>query len=71
MQLLPDEVEASALLALLLLQDSRRDARVDDAGELVLLGARHFGTASSTNIPVAGRQVTGNPVVEGVPGGDS
>ncbi|MDQ0573984.1 RNA polymerase sigma factor [Agromyces albus] len=36
-QLLPDEGEASALLALLLLQDSRRDARVDDAGELVLL----------------------------------
>jgi RNA polymerase sigma-70 factor (ECF subfamily) len=35
--LMPDEPEARGLLALLLLQDSRRDARVDDAGELVLL----------------------------------
>ena len=36
--ILPDEPEARALLALMLLQHSRRDARVDDAGELVLLG---------------------------------
>ena len=35
--LMPDEAEAIGLLALMLLQDSRRDARVDDAGELVLL----------------------------------
>jgi RNA polymerase sigma-70 factor (ECF subfamily) len=35
--LLPDEGEAIGLLALLLLQDSRRDARVDHAGRLVLL----------------------------------
>jgi RNA polymerase sigma-70 factor (ECF subfamily) len=35
--LMPDEPEALGLLALMLLQDSRRDARVDDAGELVLL----------------------------------
>ena len=35
--LMPDEPEALGLLALLLLQDSRRDARVDGAGELVLL----------------------------------
>jgi RNA polymerase sigma-70 factor, ECF subfamily len=34
---LPDEPEARALLALMLLQNSRRDARVDDAGEMVLL----------------------------------
>jgi RNA polymerase sigma-70 factor, ECF subfamily len=35
--LMPDEPEARGLLALLLLQHSRRDARVDDASELVLL----------------------------------
>jgi RNA polymerase sigma-70 factor, ECF subfamily len=35
--LMPDEPEARGLLALLLLQDSRREARVDEAGELVLL----------------------------------
>jgi len=35
--LMPDEPEALGLLALLLLQDSRRLARVDAAGELVLL----------------------------------
>jgi RNA polymerase sigma-70 factor, ECF subfamily len=35
--LLPDEPEAGGLLALLLLQDARREARVDAAGELVLL----------------------------------
>ena len=35
--LMPDEAEAAGLLALLLLQDARRDARVDPAGDLVLL----------------------------------
>src|SRR3954451_15487705 len=35
--LMPDEPEAIGLLALMLLQDSRRAARVDDAGRLVLL----------------------------------
>jgi RNA polymerase sigma-70 factor (ECF subfamily) len=35
--LMPDEPEAVGLLALALLQDSRRDARFDAAGELVLL----------------------------------
>jgi RNA polymerase sigma-70 factor, ECF subfamily len=35
--LMPDEGEALALLALMLLQDSRRAARVDAAGRLVLL----------------------------------
>ena len=35
--LMPDEPEALGLLALLLLQDSRRVARVDDAGDLVPL----------------------------------
>jgi RNA polymerase sigma-70 factor (ECF subfamily) len=36
-ELMPDEPEALALLALLLLQDSRREARVDASGRLVLL----------------------------------
>ncbi|TYC18786.1 RNA polymerase sigma factor [Actinomadura syzygii] len=35
--LMPDEPEAAGLLALLLLQDSRRDARQDAAGDLVPL----------------------------------
>ncbi len=35
--LMPDEPEVTGLLALMLLQQSRRDARVDGAGELVLL----------------------------------
>jgi RNA polymerase sigma-70 factor (ECF subfamily) len=36
-ELLPDESEASALLALLLLHDSRRDARATPDGDLLLL----------------------------------
>jgi len=36
-QLMPDEPEALGLLALLLLQDSRRDARQDATGRIVLL----------------------------------
>ena len=36
-RLMPDESETLGLLALMLLQDSRREARVDDGGELVLL----------------------------------
>jgi RNA polymerase sigma-70 factor (ECF subfamily) len=35
--LMPDEPEAAGLLALMLLHDSRRDARVDGRGELVTL----------------------------------
>jgi RNA polymerase sigma-70 factor (ECF subfamily) len=35
--MLPREAEARGLLALMLLTDARRDARVDDAGEAVLL----------------------------------
>jgi RNA polymerase sigma-70 factor (ECF subfamily) len=34
---MPDEPEVQGLLALMLLQDSRRDTRVSSAGELVLL----------------------------------
>ena len=36
-RLMPDEAEVLGLLALMLLQDSRRNARVDSDGELVLL----------------------------------
>jgi RNA polymerase sigma-70 factor (ECF subfamily) len=36
-ELMPTESEVLGLLALMLLQDSRRDARVDSAGDLVLL----------------------------------
>jgi RNA polymerase sigma-70 factor (ECF subfamily) len=36
-QMLPDEPEALALLALMLLHDSRREARTDEAGDIVLL----------------------------------
>jgi len=36
-ELMPDEPEALGLLALLLLQDARRDARIDADGDLVLL----------------------------------
>ena len=36
-RLMPDEPEAGGLLALMLLHDSRRDARVDAAGDLVPL----------------------------------
>lgn len=36
-RLMPDELEAQGLLALMLLQHSRRDARTDAAGDLVLL----------------------------------
>jgi RNA polymerase sigma-70 factor, ECF subfamily len=36
-QLMPDEAEARGLLAFLLMQDSRRDARVSVGGDLVLL----------------------------------
>jgi RNA polymerase sigma-70 factor (ECF subfamily) len=36
-ELMPDEPEPMGLLALMLLHDSRRDARASDAGELVLL----------------------------------
>ncbi len=37
MQLLPSEAEVAGLLALMLLQDSRRGTRVDGAGNLVIL----------------------------------
>ncbi len=41
--LLPQEAEARGLLALMLLHHARRDARVDAAGEIVLLEAQERG----------------------------
>jgi RNA polymerase sigma-70 factor, ECF subfamily len=35
--IMPGEAEVAGLLALMLIQDSRRDARVDEAGDMVLL----------------------------------
>jgi RNA polymerase sigma-70 factor (ECF subfamily) len=42
-ELLPDEAEVGGLLALLLLTDARRPARLDDCGELVLLADQDRG----------------------------
>ena len=42
-ELLPDDAEAHGLLALMLLHDARRDARVGPSGELVLLEAQERG----------------------------
>jgi RNA polymerase sigma factor (sigma-70 family) len=42
-ELMPDEPTVLGLLALLLLHDARRDARVDDAGRLVLLADQDRG----------------------------
>jgi RNA polymerase sigma-70 factor (ECF subfamily) len=42
-KLLPDEPEVQGLLALMLLQDSRRDARTDANGDLVLLEEQDRG----------------------------
>jgi len=39
--LMPDEPEAAGLLALMLLQHSRRDARTDAEGEVVLIGRQN------------------------------
>src|SRR6185436_19457065 len=42
-ELLPDEPEAVGLLALMLLHDARREARVGPAGELILLDDQDRG----------------------------
>jgi RNA polymerase sigma-70 factor (ECF subfamily) len=48
--LMPDEPEAFGLLALMLLQDSRRDARLSAAGELVLLADQDRGRWDADSI---------------------
>lgn len=52
-ELMPDEPEALGLLALMLLQDSRADARVDDDGELVLLEDQDRGRWNHEQIGTA------------------
>jgi RNA polymerase sigma-70 factor, ECF subfamily len=49
-ELLPNEPENLGLLALMLLQDSRRDARVNDEGELVTLEEQDRSRWDSTQI---------------------
>ncbi len=54
-RLLPDEPEADALLALMLLQHSRRDARVDTDGDLITLEDQDRGLWHSDEIEEAER----------------
>jgi len=56
--LMPDEPEAYGLLALLLLQDSRRDARVSEDGELVLLADQDRGLWDARAIDEGLRMLT-------------
>jgi RNA polymerase sigma-70 factor, ECF subfamily len=49
-ELLPDEAENIGLLALMLLQDSRRDARVNEDGELVTLEEQDRSLWDATEI---------------------
>jgi RNA polymerase sigma-70 factor (ECF subfamily) len=51
--LTPPRSEATALLALMLLHDSRRNARVDDAGDLVTLEEQDRGRWSQSQIAEA------------------
>jgi RNA polymerase sigma-70 factor (ECF subfamily) len=53
-QLMPREPEAAALLALMLLQDSRRPARLDADGELITLEHQDRGAWNHAEIAEAG-----------------
>jgi RNA polymerase sigma-70 factor (ECF subfamily) len=57
--LMPDEPEAVALLALMLLQHSRRDARVDSSGDLVTLEDQDRGRWHREDIAEAERLLAG------------
>jgi RNA polymerase sigma-70 factor (ECF subfamily) len=48
--LMPDEADVLGLLALMLLHDARRDARLDENGELVLLGDQDRSLWDATEI---------------------
>jgi RNA polymerase sigma-70 factor (ECF subfamily) len=65
--LMPDEPEALGLLALLLFQDSRRDARVGAAGELVLLDDQDRSRWNQRGIE-EGRRVLERAARSGRPG---
>jgi RNA polymerase sigma-70 factor (ECF subfamily) len=65
--LLPDEPEARGLLALMLLHDARRDARVGPAGELVLLDDQNRSLWDAERI-AEGRTLVATALAEGRPG---
>ncbi|WP_298891353.1 DUF6596 domain-containing protein [uncultured Serinicoccus sp.] len=62
----PEDPTLTALLALVLLQHSRRDARVDDQGRLVLLADQDRDRWHHREIEEA-RQLLASPVVVGTP----
>jgi len=64
---MPDEPEALGLLALMLLQDSRRDARTGPAGELVLLPEQDRSRWDRAEIE-EGRRVLGRALAHRRPG---
>jgi RNA polymerase sigma-70 factor, ECF subfamily len=66
-RLLPGEPETGGLLALMLLQDSRRRARVDDAGELVTLEDQDRSRWDRAEID-EGRQILDAALRAGTPG---
>jgi len=65
--LLPDEPEARGLLALMLLHDARRDARVGPGGELVLLDDQDRSRWDTVRI-AEGRALVEGALVERRPG---
>ena len=65
-RLLPDEPEADALLALMLLQHSRRDARVDTDGDLITLEDQDRGLWHSDEIEEAGALLTDGDPLQGI-----
>jgi RNA polymerase sigma-70 factor, ECF subfamily len=65
--LMPDEPEAHGLLALMLLHDARREARLDDEGELVLLDEQDRSLWDSERI-AEGRRVLERALRLGRPG---
>jgi RNA polymerase sigma-70 factor (ECF subfamily) len=65
--LLPDEPEARSLLALMLLHDARREARVGSAGELILLDDQDRGRWDAARI-AEGRALVEEALEEGRPG---
>ena len=65
--LLPDEPEATALLALMLLHDARRDARVREGGDLVLLADQDRSRWDQAAI-AEGRALVDRAVAAGRPG---
>jgi RNA polymerase sigma-70 factor (ECF subfamily) len=65
--LLPDEPEARGLLALMLLHDARRDARVGAGGELILLDDQDRGRWDAARID-EGQALVETAVLEGRPG---